>query len=101
MTRFAGTLAVSRDHGHHAAYPGSIDSSDNATIAAMMARLPGLAPKQYAASGRRGDGNPYSAAAVRGRPTKPVASPKRSTMTAGRSFSRCVTQPPERTAQRS
>ena len=40
----------------------------------------------------------YSAAAVRGRPTYPVASPKRSTMTAGRSLALLVTQAPERTA---
>src|SRR5882757_7086027 len=32
------------------------------------------------------DGNPYSAAAFRGRPTNPVVSPKRSTITAGRSL---------------
>src|SRR6516164_2416201 len=41
---------------------------------------------------------PYSAAAVVGRPTKPATSPKRSTMTAGKSFAFCVTQAPERTA---
>ena len=40
----------------------------------------------------------YSAAAVRGRPTYPVASPKRSTITAGRSLALLVTQAPERTA---
>jgi plasmid stabilization system protein ParE len=40
----------------------------------------------------------YSAAAMRGRPTYPVASPKRSTITAGRSLALLVTQAPERTA---
>ena len=41
----------------------------------------------------------YSAAASRpGRPTYPVASPKRSTITAGKSLALCVTQAPERTA---
>src|SRR5689334_9966051 len=40
----------------------------------------------------------YSAAAMRGRPTKPAASPNRSTITAGNSFNLCVTQAPERTA---
>ena len=42
--------------------------------------------------------NGYSAAAIRGRPTKPAASPKRSTITAGRSLALLVTQAPERTA---
>jgi hypothetical protein len=40
---------------------------------------------------------PYSAAATRGRPTKPAGSPKRSTITAGRSLALFVTQAPERT----
>ena len=52
-------------------------------------------------NGRNGSGSletlAYSAAAVRGRPTNPVASPKRSTMTAGRSLALLVTQAPERT----
>jgi len=39
----------------------------------------------------------YSAAALRGRPTKPDASPKRSTITAGKSLALFVTQAPERT----
>ena len=45
----------------------------------------------------RNDGARYSAAAMRGRPTKPEASPKRSTITAGRSLALLVTQAPERT----
>ena len=44
------------------------------------------------------NGKSYSAAAIRGRPTKPAASPKRSTITAGRSLALLVTQAPERTA---
>jgi hypothetical protein len=41
---------------------------------------------------------PYSAAKFRpGRPTKPAASPKRSTITAGKSLVLWVTQAPERT----
>ena len=40
----------------------------------------------------------YSAAAFRGRPTNPAESPKRSSITAGRSFDLWVTQAPERTA---
>jgi toxin ParE1/3/4 len=40
----------------------------------------------------------YSAAALRGRPTKPAGSPNRSTMTAARSLALSVTQAPERTA---
>ena len=46
---------------------------------------------------RAGD-KPYSAAAIRGRPTKPETSPKRSSITAGRSLVLLVTQAPERTA---
>jgi len=40
---------------------------------------------------------PYSAAALRDCPTNPVSSPKRSTITAGRSLALLVTQAPERT----
>jgi hypothetical protein len=90
-----GTLATSLDH---AAFLVSIDRSDNPTIAAMTAPLRGQPPRQEAARVPRNDGNPYSAAAVRGRPTKPVSSPKRSTMTAGKSLALFVTQAPERTA---
>src|SRR3954471_12452352 len=46
----------------------------------------------------RGCPKRYSAAAIRGRPTKPVTSPKRSSITAERSLALLVTQAPERTA---
>ena len=76
----------------------SIGSSTNAAIAATMVRRRGRAPEPDLASFCLDNGNCYSAAAVRGRPTKPVASPKRSTMTADSSLALLVTQAPERTA---
>src|ERR1700694_4901094 len=76
----------------------SIGRSTNAAIAAMMVRRPSQTPQPDATNFLPDDSTPYSAAAVRGRPTNPVASPKRSTITAGRSFALLVTQAPERTA---
>ena len=97
--RLFDALAGSRDHGHKPAYPLSIDSSDNAIVTARMAQPRDPARWPYAACVRRGDGKPYSAAALRpGRPTSPAASPKRSIMTAVNSFALLVTQAPERTA---
>jgi hypothetical protein len=55
---FGGALAISLGH---AAFPVSIDPSGNPAIAAMT--------RQDAARVPRNDGNPYSAAACRGRPT--------------------------------
>jgi len=70
-----------------AACPRSTGASDDsrvdATNPAMMLRN---CPKRY------------SAAATLGRPTKPATSPKRSSITAGRSLALLVTQAPERTA---
>jgi hypothetical protein len=76
----------------------SIGRSTNAAIATMMVRQRGQTPKPDRANFLSDDNNPYSAAALRGRPTNPVGSPKRSTITAGKSLALLVTQAPERTA---
>jgi hypothetical protein len=63
---FAETLAICLGH---AAYPVSIGTNDNPAIATATARLRRQPPRQDAARGPRNAGNPYSAAACRGRPT--------------------------------
>ncbi len=76
-----------------------IDSSDNAAIDATAARPLGQEPDQEPDTANVPPShNPYSAAAVLGRPTKPATSPNRSSITVGRSLDLCVTVAPERTA---
>jgi hypothetical protein len=72
-----------------------IDSSDTAAIDASIVRPQ---PQRSDTANIPPNRIPYSAAATRGRPTKPAAWPKRSTITAGKSLVLCVTQAPERTA---
>src|SRR5262245_18378116 len=69
----------------------SIGSSADAIIAAMTVRARSQPRKPDPPTFPPDDGNPYPPAAIRGRPTKPAASPKRSTITAGRSLALFVT----------
>ncbi|MGY4432520.1 hypothetical protein ACVWWO_004997 [Bradyrhizobium sp. F1.13.1] len=74
-----------------AAWPSPAGASDHSKIDATSVET-------RLARMLRGCPKCYSAAAVRGRPTKPVTSPKRSSITAERSLVLLVTQAPERTA---
>ena len=73
---------------------GSINEMAAAMITARRDHVPGLAAPEVPPGERKR----YSAATVRGRPTNPAGSPKRSIITAVRSLALLVTQAPERTA---
>jgi len=82
-----------------AASPALIDSSNTIAIDEMAPRgrkrgAANVPPNSMLSSPQE---SPYSAAALRGRPTKPDASPKRSSITADKSLLLWVTQAPERT----
>ena len=91
------SLPLNRFDSHPASLTPAGNSADT-TNATMSVRRRSQRPEPDMANAFQDNGEPYSAAAIRGLPTKPAASPKRSIITAGRSLALLVTQAPERTA---
>src|SRR5690242_809110 len=86
----AGAAEVASVAGAAAALPSDVNTANSTAVTALprsAASKQELSPLAKA----------YSAAAIRGGPTKPAGSPKRSIMTAVRSLVLLVTQAPERT----
>src|SRR5262244_4600653 len=88
----AGAAEVASFAGAAAALPIDVNTASSTAVTA-----PARSPASKQELSRAPLAKTYSAAAIRGGPTKPAGSPKRSIMTAVRSLVLLVTQAPERT----